>query len=519
MFKEYQKEFSLPDLEKEILSFWEEHRIFEKSLEQSRDQRRFVFYEGPPTANGRPGIHHVISRTIKDLVCRYYTMLGYHVPRKAGWDTHGLPVEIEVEKQLGINGKKQIEEFGVERFNRLCRESVFKYVKEWDQLTQRMGYWLDYQRPYVTFDRDYIETVWWILKQFWEKNLLYHGHKIVPYCPRCGTGLSSHEVSLGYREVEDPSVFVKVPLADEPDTFFLVWTTTPWTLISNVALAVGRDFDYVKVRVGDQRLILAQALLEQVFGAKIEYEVLEVFPGRELEGRRYGRLFDYARVPEGADAFYVTLGDFVSLEDGTGIVHIAPAFGADDYELSRRYGLPLLQPVDERAGSPRRSPPGRAASSRMSTRRSSATWTGASCCSGPPATCTTTRSAGAARPRCSITPASPGISTPAACATSCCRTTPRSDWYPPEVGKGRFAEWLENNVDWALSRDRYWGTPLPIWVCAGCDHRHVVGSVAELVELGENVPAESTCTSPMWTHEVTLRCDKCGGRMKRVRRR
>ena len=272
MFKEYQKEFKLPELEKEILSFWEENRIFQKSLEINKDNERFVFYEGPPTANGKPGIHHVISRTIKDLVCRYYTMLGCHVPRKAGWDTHGLPVEIEIEKMLGIDGKEQIEHYGVEKFNNLCRQSVFKYVKDWEQLTQRMGYWLDYHNPYITYDRNYIETVWWILKQFWEKGLLYNGHKILPYCPRCGTGLSSHEVSLGYKEVVDPSVFVKIQSLEKENTYFLVWTTTPWTLISNVALAVGAEHTYARVRGKEgEILIMAEALVERLLGLGLKY--------------------------------------------------------------------------------------------------------------------------------------------------------------------------------------------------------------------------------------------------------
>ena len=345
MFKEYHSGFKFPDLEKEILSFWKEKKIFQKSIRKNKNGERFIFYEGPPTANGKPGIHHVISRTIKDLVCRYYTMLGYHVPRKAGWDTHGLPVEIEIEKLLGISGKEQIEKYGVAKFNKLCRESVFKYVKDWEQLTERMGYWLDYENPYITYERDYIESVWWILKQFWEKGLLYQGHKILPYCPRCGTGLSSHEVALGYKEVVDPSVYVKMQSADDPQTYFLVWTTTPWTLISNVALAVGPDHTYAKVRIGKEYLILAEALIPRLIGE--DAEVVETMPGRELERKSYRRLFEFVPVREQKQAFYVTLGEFVSLEEGTGIVHIAPAFGADDYELSRRYELPLLQPVDE----------------------------------------------------------------------------------------------------------------------------------------------------------------------------
>ncbi|MFH1068838.1 MAG: isoleucine--tRNA ligase [Candidatus Glassbacteria bacterium] len=513
MFKEYPKGFRLPELENEILSFWEKNDVFAKSVEKNTGGPRFVFYEGPPTANGRPGIHHVISRTIKDLVCRYYTMLGCHVPRKAGWDTHGLPVEIEIEKQLGIDGKEQIEKYGVEKFNKLCRESVFKYVKDWEQLTRRMGYWLDYENPYFTYHRDYIETVWWILRQMWDKDLLYKGAKILPYCPRCGTGLSSHEVSLGYREVTDPSVFVKMKVADEEDAFFLVWTTTPWTLISNVALAVGADHTYARVRHGDQTLIMAEALVDRVIGP--DARIVETFPGRELERKRYHRLFDFVPVPEGQDAFYVALGDFVSLEDGTGIVHIAPAFGADDYELSRKYSLPLLQPVDGRGRFTAEVTP----------------WAGRSVKQADQEISADLRQRGLLFHeegyshnypycwRCST----PLLYYARDCwyiNTSRYRTellanNAAVDWYPPEVGKGRFAEWLENNVDWALSRDRYWGTPLPIWICESCGHRHCVGSLEELRSLGRDVAEDIDLHKP-YVDEITLTCPQCAGPMKRV---
>ncbi|MBW7995429.1 MAG: isoleucine--tRNA ligase [Candidatus Glassbacteria bacterium] len=513
MFKEYSKEFKLPDLEQEIISFWEDNNVFQDSVGRNEGRERFVFYEGPPTANGRPGIHHVISRTIKDLVCRYYTMRGYHVPRKAGWDTHGLPVEIEVERQLQISGKQQIEEYGVEKFNTLCRQSVFKYLKDWQELTRRMGYWLDYENQYSTFDRDYIETVWWLLKQMWDKKLLYKGAKILPYCPRCGTGLSSHEVALGYREVEDPSVFVRMKLAEEPDTSFLVWTTTPWTLISNVALAVGADHTYARVKHGDETLIMAEALVSKVLGE--DAEVLETFPGRQLEHKRYRRLFDFVPAPEGKDAFYVTLADFVSLEDGTGIVHIAPAFGADDYELSRRYGLPLLQPVDE-AGcfTPEVKP-----------------WAGKSVKSADPEITENLHQRGLLFHRESYFHNYPfcwRCSTPLLyyardswfISTSRFReqllkNNSSVNWYPAEVGQGRFAEWLENNVDWALSRDRYWGTPLPIWICDDCGHQHAVGSVSELLEMGRGVADDIDLHKP-YVDEIVLDCPKCDGAMHRV---
>ncbi|HUU27856.1 MAG TPA: isoleucine--tRNA ligase [archaeon] len=513
MFKEYKKNFNLPELESEILSFWEENRIFQKSLQQNKGQERFIFYEGPPTANGKPGIHHVISRTIKDLVCRYYTMRGYHVPRKAGWDTHGLPVEIEIEKMLGINGKEQIEEYGVEKFNKLCRENVFKYVKDWEQLSQRMGYWLDYENPYITYDRDYIESVWWILKQFWEKELLYSGHKILPYCPRCGTGLSSHEVSLGYQEVEDPSVFIKMRTAEEPDTYFLVWTTTPWTLISNVALCVGPDHTYAKVRHGGETLIMAEALVDKLIGP--EAEILETFAGNTLGRKKYHPLFEFVQIPPEKEAFYVTLGDFVSLDEGTGIVHIAPAFGADDYELSRIYGLPLVQPVDESGNFTAEVTP----------------WSGRFVKDADKEIIRNLQERGllfkaegyvhnypfcwrCATPLLYYARASWYINT-SRFKEQLLENNSQVNWFPPEVGKGRFAEWLENNVDWALSRDRYWGTPLNIWICGSCSCKHAVGSVAELIEMGENVPDNIELHKPD-VDQIVLRCPKCKGKMQRV---
>lgn len=513
MFKDYGKDFDYPGMEKDIIEFWEKNEVFRKSIELNDGRERFVFYEGPPTANGRPGIHHVISRTIKDLVCRYHTMLGYHVPRKAGWDTHGLPVEIEVEKMLGISGKQQIESYGVEKFNKLCRESVFKYVKDWELLTRRMGYWLDYQNPYITYENDYVETVWWILKQFWEKGLLFQGHKILPYCPRCGTGLSSHEVSLGYKEVEDPSVFVKMRIEDEPGASFLVWTTTPWTLISNVALAVGADHTYCRVRHGRETLILAEALVKKLLGE--EAVILETFPGSELQGMKYERLFDYVAVPPDKNAFYVTLGDFVSLEDGSGIVHMAPAFGADDYEMSRKYDLPLLQPVDGEGKFTSEVTPWagrfvkdadtdiiRDLDSRGRLFRAEGYKHNYPFCW----RCKT--------PLLYYARQSWYINT-SRFREELLNNNSSVEWYPPEVGRGRFAEWLSNNVDWALSRDRYWGTPLPIWICEGCGNSHAVGSIAELRELGRDVPEDIDLHKP-YVDRVELACGKCGGMMRRT---
>src|SRR5690554_3299756 len=342
------------ELEQEMLQRWREEDLFRRTLEATAGREEFVFFEGPPTANGRPGLHHVLSRTIKDLFCRYQTMRGKHVTRIAGWDTHGLPVEIEAEKKLGISGKREIEEIGVARFNEVCRESVFIYKEEWERLSERMGYWLDYSRPYITFDASYIESVWWILRQLHERGLIYRGHKSVPYCPRCGTALSSHEVALGYEEVVDPSLYFLAPLVGpggEPDPearAFVVWTTTPWTLPSNTALAVHPELRYVEVESGGRKLILAEARVEAVVGAGAE--VRRSYAAEELIGTRYQRPFAIVPGQEAAatPATWTVLGEeFVSAEDGTGIVHLAPAFGADDYQAGVRHGLPLFQPVDD----------------------------------------------------------------------------------------------------------------------------------------------------------------------------
>ncbi|TFH00774.1 MAG: isoleucine--tRNA ligase, partial [Calditrichales bacterium] len=343
MFKEVSNKLNLAEREEKILEFWSEKKIFQKTLDQHKDKKEFVFYEGPPTANGRPGIHHVMSRTVKDVVCRFKSMQGYLVRRKAGWDTHGLPVEIEVEKALKINGKEDIEKYGVEKLNQHCKDSVFHYKKEWDTLTERIGYWLDLENPYITFTNDYIESVWWILKEIWKKDLLYQGFKILPYCPRCETPISSHEVSQGYKDVKDPSVYVRVKRKDKENAYFLVWTTTPWTLISNVALAVGADIDYLEVESKGDTYIIAGARLGDLFTDE-NYTIIDRIKGRDLEGIGYERIFDF--VPVEKKAFYVIPGDFVTTSDGTGIVHIAPAFGEDDYQVGLKYDLPLLRPVN-----------------------------------------------------------------------------------------------------------------------------------------------------------------------------
>ena len=342
MFKELTSKVKLPELENSILEFWQKEKIFEKSVNERDREKSFVFFEGPPTANGRPGIHHVISRTVKDCVCRHKTMQGFRVERKAGWDTHGLPVEIEVEKQLGLDKKDQVIEYGVSEFNAKCKQSVWNYKQDWDELTRRIAYWVDLDNPYITYTNDYIETVWWILKQFWNKELLYQGYKILPYCPHCETPLSSHEVSQGYKEVKDPSIFVKAKIKDEDNTYFLVWTTTPWTLISNVALALHPDVDYVKVSYNGENLILARERLLVLEG---EYDILEEYKGKDLHKIDYEPFFCYIQPDK--KAHYTILADFVTTTDGSGIVHIAPAFGEDDYQIGLKYGLPVVHPVDK----------------------------------------------------------------------------------------------------------------------------------------------------------------------------
>lgn len=476
LFKEVPAVDQFPVMERDILSRWKSERIFEKSVQTRSVDKPFVFYEGPPTANGKPGIHHVLARSIKDFFCRYKTMRGYRVERKGGWDTHGLPVEIEVEKSLKISGKKDIEALGVETFNKKCYESVWTYRELWDQLTDRMGYWVDLKKPYVTCENDYIESVWWVLKQFYEKNLIYKGFKVVPYCPRCGTPLSSHEVAQGYQDVKDPSVYVRFRALDEPGTSFLVWTTTPWTLISNVALAVGRDIDYVKIRWEDEFLILAEARVPALL--KDGYEIVSRMKGSELLGKSYERLFDYVSVDQ--KAFFVIAGDFVTTDDGTGIVHTAPAFGEDDYHVCKQNGLPFIRPVD--------------AAGRFEDVVTD--FKGLFVKDADPEIITDLKRRGLLFRSEKFVHSYPHCwrhRTPLiyyARDAWYIRTTDFKDrmvahnrtvkWYPPEIQQGRFGNWLENNIDWSLSRDRYWGTPLPIWIDEDSGDRICIGSRAEL---------------------------------------
>jgi isoleucyl-tRNA synthetase len=511
MFKEYSGKVNTPKLEESILKFWKSNDIFKKSLKWRKDNPRFVFYEGPPTANGRPGIHHVMSRTIKDTFCRYKTMTGFYVNRKAGWDTHGLPVEIEVEKSLGIQGKEEIEKYGVDKFNERCRDSVFTYKADWDQLTQRMGFWLDLDHPYITFENGYIESVWWILKNFFEKGLIYEGFKILPYCPRCETPLSSHEVSQGYKEIKDPSIYVKMQIEDESNTFFLVWTTTPWTLISNVALAVHPDIDYVKIEYNGEKLILAEARLGDIFDSDVK--ILERYKGIELEKKSYKRLFDFAPIEK--KAFYVVPGDFVTVEDGTGIVHIAPAFGDDDYQVGLKYDLPILRPVDKsgkfeeiikdyknrfvKDADPQIISDLKTRNILFKKEIIEHSYPHCWRCDSP---------------LLYYARESWYIKT-SQFKEQMLKNNEQINWNPSDVGTGRFGEWLKNNVDWALSRDRYWGTPLNIWICEDCKHQNSIGSIQELKEKGKNVPNDIDLHKP-FVDNIELECPKCNGVMKRT---
>ncbi|HET55791.1 MAG TPA: isoleucine--tRNA ligase [Ignavibacteria bacterium] len=482
MFKQFEGNISYPKIEEEILKFWQENQIFEKSISTRDENNPFTFYEGPPTANGRPGIHHVMARVLKDLVCRYKTLKGFHVNRKAGWDTHGLPVEIEVEKSLGIKSKSEIPVYGVEKYNAACRESVFTYLDLWEKMTTRMGYWINLDDAYVTCTNNYIESVWWALKTLFDKGLIYKDYKIVPQDPKAETPLSSHELALGYRETKDPSVYVVMKLKDseltkEGETYFLVWTTTPWTLISNVGLAVGPDIDYVKIKTDDAFIILAKERLEVI---RNEYEIISEYKGKELAGQEYEQLFNYVKYDK--KACFVVEADFVSTEDGSGIVHIAPAFGADDYEISKKYDLPFAQPVD-RGG-------------RFTSEVTD--FDGQFVKDADEGIIKLLRERGQLYKKETIVHSYPFSwrfeNVPIiyyARESWFIRTTQIADrmvelnktigWHPPEVGSGRFGNWLEDNKDWALSRDRFWATPLPIWVTEDGD-MFAIGSIAELKE-------------------------------------
>ncbi|MCL4832922.1 MAG: isoleucine--tRNA ligase [Caldilineaceae bacterium] len=481
-FQEVKPGVSFPEMEENVQKRWKQQNVFQRSMSEREGGPEFVFYEGPPTANGRPGIHHVLARAFKDMFPRYKTMQGYHVLRKGGWDTHGLPVELEVEKRLKLTGKEQIEQYGVAAFNQMCKESVWEYLSEWEALTERMAFWVTLEDAYVTMKTEYIESLWWVLKQFWDKGLLYEGYKVVPYCPRCGTPLSSHELSLGYKEgTVDPSVFVKFAVQGEENTFLLAWTTTPWTLPGNVALAVGAKLDYVQVQdESGARLYLAKDLAEKVL--RPGYTLLAEMKGRDLLGKRYEPLYRF--LPVDKEYAYVVAADFVSTDDGTGIVHIAPAFGADDLNVGKENGLPILHTVDA-AGQfkPEVTP-----------------WAGVFVKEADPAITEELKGRGLLYSSGTYEHTYPfcwRCDTPLiywAKETWYVRTSEYKDrlvavnqqinWVPDHIKDGRFGRWLENNVDWAMGRDRYWATPLPIWQsdAPGSSYTECVGSIAELSE-------------------------------------
>lgn len=513
-FQEVSPRVQFPELEREMMALWAKEDTFRRSLEHRRDRRPFVFYEGPPTANGRPGTHHVLARAFKDLFGRYQTMKGRYVERKAGWDTHGLPVELEVEKTLGISGKQQIEEFGIERFNQLCRESVYEYVSEWRAFSERMAFWQDYDDAYWTLNSDYVQSVWWSLKQIWNRGLIYKGFKVAPYCPRCATPLSSHELAQGYEDdVPDPSVYVRFRLKQEPNMCLLAWTTTPWTLPGNVALAVGRDITYVLVqkRSGDpesrqpgEKLILAEARMEVLQG---DYEVLKRFAGEELLGLDYEPLFPY--LPPDKRAFFVIDADFVSTEEGTGVVHTAAAYGADDLRVCQEKDVPVRHTVDLR---------GRFLSEVEA-------FAGMFVKDADPYVIGDLRERGLVYREEQIRHTYPfcwRCGTPLiyyALDSWYVQTTAVKDemvannlaanWVPAHVRTGRMGDWLEHNVDWAISRSRYWGTPLPFWVCS-CGERRCVAAAEEL-----GLGPEADLHRP-YIDAVKLPCLACGGEMERV---
>ncbi len=538
MFKPVDTKVSYPEQEAKILEFWRERDIFQKSLELREGAPLFRFYEGPPTANGQPHVGHMLARAFKDLFPRYKTMMGYQVPRKGGWDTHGLPVELEVEKALGISGKQAIEEYGIVEFNRKCKESVWRYLEDWEDSTLRLGYWVGLEDAYVTYTNEYIESVWWALRQLWDRGLLYRGHKIVPYCPRCGTSLSSHEVAQGYEQAEDPSVYIRMPLGElfgrpvEGPTSLLVWTTTPWTLPSNAAVAVHPDETYVLVEVtlpdSGERLVMAKGCLEAVFAGADDaapgdgaYRVLEEFPGGRLVGHRYTPPFDFTRaagVDPGPNAWTVLPADFVALDEGTGIVHMSPAFGEDDYQMGVKFSLPFFQPID---------PSGRFTAA-------VGDWQGQFVKDADPDITRNLKERGilfrAGRYQHTY-PFCWRCDAPLlyyARESWFIRTTEYKDqliehnrrinWLPSHLREGRFGNFLDSLVDWNLSRERYWGSPLPVWICGDdtCGHQHCVGSFAELAQMAIAPLADPFDPHRPFIDEVKLRCPKCGREMERV---
>ncbi len=523
MYNKVATDLNFVQREKEVENFWKENDIFRKSMENRKEGETYTFYDGPPTANGKPHIGHVLTRVIKDMIPRYRTMKGYMVPRKAGWDTHGLPVEIEVEKLLGLDGKEQIEEYGLEPFIGKCKESVWKYKGMWEDFSGTVGFWADMDDPYVTYHDNFIESEWWALKEIWNKGLLYKGFKIVPYCPRCGTSLSSHEVAQGYKDVKERSAIVRFKVKDE-DAYILAWTTTPWTLPSNVALCVNPNENYSKVKAADGYVYyMAEALLNTVLGKLAEedkpaYEVLETYAGKDLEYKEYIPLFDYAVETcekQNKKAFFVTCDNYVTLTDGTGVVHIAPAFGEDDANVGRNYDLPFVQLVDSKGEMTKETP-----------------WAGTFCKEADKLVLVELEKNGLLYDAPKFEHSYPHCwrcDTPliyyareswfikmTAVKEDLIRNNNTINWIPESIGKGRFGDWLENIQDWGISRNRYWGTPLNIWECSECGHMHSIGSREELKSLSSNYPEGGVELHRPFIDEVTFPCEKCGGTMKRV---
>ena len=509
MYQKVPTNMNFVEREKNIEKFWEDNEIFKKSMEHRKEGETYTFYDGPPTANGKPHIGHGLTRVIKDMIPRYRTMKGCMVPRKAGWDTHGLPVELEVEKMLGLDGKEQIEEYGLEPFINHCKESVWKYKGMWEDFSGTVGFWADMDNPYVTYHDDFIESEWWALKQIWDKGLLYKGYKIVPYCPRCGTPLSSHEVAQGYKDVKERSAIARFKVKGE-DAYILAWTTTPWTLPSNVALCVNPNETYVKVTSGEYTYYMAEALLDKVLGEG-NYEILERYTGKELEYKEYEPLFPFVELKK--KAYYVTCDTYVTLTDGTGVVHIAPAFGEDDSKVGRAYDLPFLQLVDEKGEMTAETP-----------------WAGTFCKKADKEVLVDLEKRGLlfdapvfehSYPHCwrCDTPLiyyarESWFIKMTAVKEDLIRNNNTINWIPESIGKGRFGDWLENVQDWGISRNRYWGTPLNVWECE-CGHMHSIGSKEELKAMSDNCPDDIELHRP-YIDNVTIRCPKCGKEMHRV---
>ena len=524
MYNKVSTNMNFVEREKEIEKFWRDNDIFKKSMENRKEGETYTFYDGPPTANGKPHIGHVLTRVIKDMIPRYQTMKGKMVPRKAGWDTHGLPVELEVEKLLGLDGKEQIEEYGLDPFIKKCKESVWKYKGMWEDFSETVGFWADMDNPYVTYDDNFIESEWWALKQIWDKKLLYKGFKIVPYCPRCGTPLSSHEVAQGYKDVKERSAIARFKVKDE-DAYILAWTTTPWTLPSNVALCVNPDETYVKVKAGDgYTYYMAEALLDSVLGKLADeengvkaYEILETYKGSDLENKEYEPLFDFAKdiiAKQHKKAYYVTCDTYVTMGDGTGVVHIAPAFGEDDAQVGRKYDLPFVQLVNGKGEMTEETP-----------------YAGVFCKKADPMVLKDLEEKGLlfdapkfehSYPHCwrSDTPLiyyarESWFIKMTAVKDDLVRNNNTVNWIPESIGKGRFGDWLENIQDWGISRNRYWGTPLNVWECE-CGHQECIGSRAELAEKSGNPDAAQVELHRPYIDAVTIKCPDCGKEMHRV---